>query len=116
MRNCWLSPLKEVLEAVCGLKTADLTNDAMKILGIGFSYHNETKTERNFLSTVKKIQNALIVWNTRTLTLEVRIFIFKTGISKIVYSSLTTVSNSILNEIQKFQKAFLWYSSKPKIN
>ena len=54
MRNCWLSPLKEVLEAVCGLKTADLTNDAMKILGIGFSYHNETKTERNFLSTVKK--------------------------------------------------------------
>ena len=43
---------------------------------------------------------------------------FKTlGISKIVYLFLiTTVRNSILNEIQKIQKAFLWYSSKPKIN
>ena len=49
-----LGPQKEFLEAVCGLKTVDLTNDAIKILGIYFSYHNETKTERNFLGTVKK--------------------------------------------------------------
>ena len=34
-----------------------------------------------------------------------------------VYLSLiTTVPNSILNEILKIQKAFLIYSSKPKIN
>ena len=113
-----LGPLKGVLEAVCGLKTVDLINDAIKILGIHFSYHNEIKTERNFLSTAKKIQNALNVWNTRILTLEGRILIFKTlGISKIVYLSLiATVPNSILNEIQKIQKAFLWYSTKPKIN
>ena len=48
-----LVPLKGVLEAVCDLKTADLT-DAIKILGIHFSYHNENKTERNISSTVKK--------------------------------------------------------------
>ena len=35
-----LGPLKGVLDAVCGLKTADLTNDAIKILGLNFSYHN----------------------------------------------------------------------------
>ena len=107
-----LGPLKRVLEAVCGLKTVDLINDAIKILGIHFPYHNVTKTERNFLSTVNKIQNALNVWSTRTLTLERRILIFKTlGISKIVYLSLiTTVPNLILNKI------FLWYPSKPKIN
>ena len=66
----------------------------------------------------KKTQNALNVRDTRTFTLEGRIYIFKTlRISKIVHSSLIkTVSNSILNEIQKIQKAFLWYSSKPKIN
>ena len=65
--------------------------------------------QRNILSSVKKIQNALNVWNARTLTLEGRILIFKAlGISKIVYLSLiTTVTNSILNEIQKIQKAFL---------
>ena len=74
--------------------------------------------QRNFLSSVKKIQNALNVWNARTLTLEGRILIFKAlGISKIVCLSLiTTVPNSILNEIQTIQKTFLWYSSKPKIN
>ena len=43
---------------------------------------------------------------------------FKTlGMSKIVYLSLIiTLLNSILEEIQKIQKTFLWYSSKPKIN
>ena len=55
---------------------------------------------------------------TRTLTLVGNILIFKTlGISKIVYLSLIiTVPNLILEEIQKIQKTFLWYSSKPKIN
>ena len=43
-----LGPLKGVLEAFCCLKTVELTNDAVKILGINFSYHNEIKTEQNF--------------------------------------------------------------------
>ena len=43
-----LGPLKGVLEAVCGLKTAYLTNDAIKILGIHFSYHKEIKTAKLF--------------------------------------------------------------------
>ena len=32
-----LGPLKRLLEEVCGLKTVDLTNDAIKVLGIHFS-------------------------------------------------------------------------------
>ena len=32
-----------------------------------------------------------------------------------ILSLITTVPNSVLNEIQKIQK-LLWYSSKPKIN
>ena len=42
-----LGPLKGVLEAVCSLKTVDLTNDAIKIQGTHFLY-SETKTEWNF--------------------------------------------------------------------
>ena len=43
--------------------------------------------------------------------------IFKTGISKIDYLSLImTVPNSIVEEIQKIQRAFLWHSPKPKMN
>ena len=62
--------MKGVLEAVCGLKTVELTNDVINILEIHYLHHNGTKTDRNFLSTVKQIQNALNIWNTRTLTLE----------------------------------------------
>ena len=65
--------------------------------------------QRNFLSTVKNIQKALNVWNTRTFTLEGRILIFKKlGIPKIVYLPLTvTVPNLRLNDIRKIQKDFL---------
>ena len=68
------------------------------------------KTEQNFLNTVKKIQSAFNVWNTRKITLKGRILIFKKlEISKIVYVSLITiVPNSFLNEIQKIQKAFFF--------
>ena len=82
--------------------------NTVKILGIHFSLHNEPKTERDYLSTVKNTQKALNAWNTTTLTLEGRILIFRAlAISKIVYLSLiTTAPNSILNEIQKIQKHF----------
>ena len=55
---------------------------------------------------------------TKTLNLQRKILIFKAlRISKIVYLSLIiTNPNSILEEIQKIQKTFLWCSSKPKMN
>ena len=112
-----LGILKGVQEAVCGLQNIDLTNDAIKIhFGIHFSYNEKIQTERNFLTTVKKLQKALNVWMTRALTLEGKILIFKTlGISKIVYLSLIIiVPNLVLEEIQKIQKSFLWYSSNLK--
>ena len=105
-----LGILKGAQEAVCGLQKIDLTNDTIKILGMHFSYNKKIQTERNYLTTVKKNQKALNVWITRTLTLEGKILIFKTlGVSKIVHLFLIiTVSSSILEEIQKIQKTFLW--------
>ena len=71
---------------------------------IHFSYNKKTNKQRNYLSTVKKIQKALNVWITRARTLEGKILIFNTlRISKTVYLSLIiTFPNSILEEIQKF--------------
>ena len=43
-----LGPMKRI----CGLKTVALSNDAIKIPGIHFSYHNETNKKQNFWSTV----------------------------------------------------------------
>ena len=48
-KNAGLGPMKGVLEAVCGLKTVELTNDVINILEIHYLYHNGTKTDRNFL-------------------------------------------------------------------
>ena len=113
-----LGSLKGVLEAVCGLKSINLTTDTIKILGVHFSKNNTLKVQNNFLDTVKSIQQVLRFWNSRMLSLEGRIIIFKTlAISKIVYLAfLTVIPNSLIEELQKIQKTFIWHSSRPKIS
>ena len=110
-----LGSLKGVLEAVCGLKSINLTTDTIKILGVHFSYNSTLKVQNNFLDTVKSIQQVLRFWNRRILSLEGRIIIFKTlAISKIVYLAfLTVIPNSLIEELQKM---FIWHSSHPKIS
>ena len=101
-----IGSLKGVTEAVCGLKSVDLSNDTIKILGIHFPYSKKVQMQNNFISTIKKIQQVLRLWNSRMLTLEGRIMIFKTlAISKIVYLALiTNVPKVIVEELQKIQK------------
>ena len=104
-----IGSLKRVTEAVCGLKSVDLSNDTIKILGIYFFYNKNVQMQNNFITTIKKIQQVLCLWNSRTLTLEGRIMIFKIlAISKIVYLALiTNVSNVIVEELQKTHKKIL---------
>ena len=111
-----LGSLKGVLQAVCGLKSINLTTDTIKILGVHFSYNSTLKVQNNFLDTVKSIQQALRFWNRRILSIEGKIIIFKTlAISKIVYLAfLTVVPNSLIEELQRIQKTFIWHSSRPK--
>ena len=113
-----LGSLKGVLEAVCGLKSINLTTDTIKILGVHFSYNSTLKVQNSFLDTVKSIQQALRFWNRRILSLEGKIIIFKTlAISKIVYLAfLTVIPNSLIEELQRIQKTFIWHSSRPKIS
>ena len=113
-----LGSLKGVLEAVCGLKSINLTTDTIKILGVHFSYNSTLKVQNNFLDTVKSIKQALRFWNRRILSLEGKIIIFKTlAISKIVYLAfLTVIPNSLIEELQRIQKTFIWHSSRPKIS
>ena len=48
-----LGSLKGVLEAFCGLKSINLTTDAIKMLGVYFSYNDTLKVQNNFLDTVE---------------------------------------------------------------
>ena len=113
-----LGSLKGVLEAVCGSKSINLTTNTINILGVHFSYNSTLKVQSNFLDTVKGIQKVLRFWKRRILSLEGKIIIFKTlAISKIVYLAfLTVIPNSLIEELQRIQKTFIWHSSRPKIS
>ena len=98
-----LGSLKGVLEAVCSLKSINLTTDTIKVLGVHFSYNSTLKVQNNFPDTVKSIQQALRFWNRRILSLEGKIVIFKTlTISEIAYLAfLTVIPNSLIDELQR---------------
>ena len=54
---------------------------------------------------IKKIQQALCLWNSRTLTLEGIIMIFKTlAISKIVYLALITNVSKVIETSKNTKK------------
>ena len=109
--------LKGVNRAVCGMKSVDLKNDSVKILGTHFSYNDNIKNERNFVKIISDIQKILRLWNQRNLSLEGRVVIFKTlAISKLVYLALLIpIPNCIIKELETIQKIFIWQNKKPKI-
>ena len=113
-----LGSLKRVLEEVWDLKAINLTTDTIKIFDLHFSYDVTLKVQNNFLDTVKTIQQVLRFWSCRMLSLEEGIIILKTlAISEIAYLTyLTSIPNSLIEELQKVQKTFIWYSSHPKIS
>ena len=74
-----------VLEAVCGLKFINLRTYTIKILGFHFSYNRTLKMQNNFLDTVESMKQVSRFWNSRILSLEGRLILFKTlAIFKIV--------------------------------
>ena len=91
------------------MKNIDLTKDAVKIIGISFSYNKDIQNELNFRSTISKIQAVLKLWTMWRLSLEGKIMVLKSlAIWKIVYlSDLTNVPNNIVEELIKIQTNFL---------
>ena len=109
--------LKGVNTALCNVKNVNLNTDSVKILGFHFSYNFNLSCDKNFISIIKKINNTLRVWSMRQLTLSGKITIFKTlAISKIVYiTSISTLPNCILVELNKIHKDFIWDNKRAKI-
>ena len=70
--------LKRAIEAVCGSKLVGLTVDTIKILGVHFSYNKEARILKNLFVIIRNIQKFICLWNSKNLSLEGRILIFKT--------------------------------------
>ena len=79
-------------------KCIDLSNNATKILEIGFSYSPKVQMQNNFITTIKNTAS-FCLW---------RIAIFKTlAISKIVYLALiTNLPKVIVKELKNIQKSY----------
>ena len=113
---CELGPLKRVEMAVCGMQSVDLTRDAIKILGVYFSYNINLMNQKNYCQAVTNIHGILKLCSMRSLSIEGKFAVFKTlAISKIVYLTLLTVIPVIPDEVTKIQKSFIWHDSSPKI-
>ena len=101
---------KAVKMALCGMECINLTDDIIKILGIGFPYNKKLEQEKNFLNHIPKIQNILKLWKIINLTIEERIVVFKSlAISKLIHLLLfTELSTSTINLLTKIQMEFVW--------
>ena len=92
------------------MKCIDLRNEAIKALGVYFSYNQKIKDDKNVYNIIiSNIQGVLNLWRMRNLTLEGRIVVFKTlAISKIVFLALLTkIPYQVVKELEKIQKSFL---------
>ena len=57
-----IGPQKQVKVAICGIKCIDLTKEALKILGVFFSYEKNLQLENNFRKTILNIERIVKLW------------------------------------------------------
>ena len=72
-----IGTLKGVKLVIFGIKSINLTKEAVKILKVFFSYHKNLQLENNFRKTILNIDRILKMWRQRNLTLQSKISILK---------------------------------------
>ena len=99
------------------MRCVNLHEDTIKILGIHYSYNKQLENDENFKKYIAKIENVLKLWRARNLSLEGKITVFKSlALSKITHLALVkTIPPSIINQLNKTQKNFIWNGLNPKI-
>ena len=109
--------LKGVQVALCGMRCIDLVSNTVKILGLYYSYNEKLEIQENFKWHMINIEKILQIWRMRDLSIAGKITVCKTlAISKIVHLALVkTIPNSIIQELSKIQKEFIWKTRNPKI-
>ena len=112
-----IDALKRVQVAICSMRSIDLVSNIVKILGIYYSYNEKLEIQENFKRHFIKIKKNSRIWRMRDLSIPGKITVFKTlAISKIVHLALVkTITNSIIQELNKIQKEFMWKTGNPKI-
>ena len=61
--------MKGLLMALCGVECVNLLTNAIKILGIYFSYNKKLENEENFSDHITKLQKVVNIWKMQNLSL-----------------------------------------------
>ena len=61
--------MKRAKVALCDVECVNLLTNAVKILGIYFSYNKKLKNEKNFLDHITKLQKVISIWKMRNMSL-----------------------------------------------
>ena len=109
--------MKGLKVALCGMRCVNLHEDTIKTLGIHYSYNKQLENDKNFKKYIATMENVLKLWRVRNLSLEEKIKVFKSmALSKITHLALVkTIPPSIINQLNKKQKKFIWNRLNPKI-
>ena len=103
--------LKAVKLALCGIECVDLLFNAIKILGVYYSYEKNLENQERFINLVLKVEKLLTLWRMQNLSTAGKITAFK-----IVYLALVKViPNLIIAELEKINKHFIWKNGNPRI-
>ena len=98
-----IGALKGVKVVICGIQCIDLTKEAIKFLGVFFSYDKNLQLENNFRKTILSTERILKMLRRRNLTLEDKIIIFKTlALSEITFlAQVLEIPNQIIDALQQ---------------
>ena len=99
------------------MRCVNLYEDTIKILRINYSYNKQLENEKDFKKYIANIENVLKLGRARNLPLEGNTTVFKSlALSKITHLALAkTIPPSIMNQLNKTQKNFIWNELNPKI-
>ena len=112
----WIGSVKNSKLSELDIKTLDLSKDAIRILGIYFTYNKILNKLLNFDRIANNLKNVLNTWRGRTLSLYGKTVILKTlAIPKLMYvCGMIEIPAGFIVEIKRILCNFLWNGS-PKI-
>ena len=112
----WIGSAKKWKLPELGINTLDLNTEALRILGIHFTYNKTLSKQLNFDRVLNNLKSVINIWRGRTLSLYEKTLILKSlAIPKKLYvCSMFEVPYEFTGEVKKILCKFLW-NSTPKI-
>ena len=99
------------------MECVNLKNNAIKILGIQFSYNRSLENDENYRRYIIKIEKSFKLRRMQQLTIEGKILVFKTlATSKVEHLAFVKdLPSSTIAQLEKVQKQFIWKNRDPKL-